>query len=422
MIHGLTRQPGPALNYLAEVDASRQFDHYVTLETSVPAGVGVRTFLNESHEHMSESKLTKNIFLQAKRASKILDCSLTKSKHFIAQALYQCHDYDDLCNKLQSNSLKPTVYPFCHLHPNASENSINYLKNNVEFLCERFQTFLHKPLNTIPLINFVWSIFGLSRHTESLQLQPEILTSSWETHADFKDAAGCIFTHHIKINEVQFRLLAISVVDTGKFIDNTLREHIQIRNEFSKYRFAPIQWKKWASWQNEADSFLNTIGSSPAPKKLWFDKLTEPDNSVQMAFQDIIFEALGAIDDEFFCSQVQYSNFNGDAFYFLGYPISSEHDSESFYVTESHITNDKCLIRIRNNIIILQLFEIDDSGKYIGESYEFYKQLSGALQKFFGATRNVAVIAKKKYEIYIRSCTKIESEKYYNAPISIIDS
>lgn len=370
---------------------------------------------------MSESKLSKNIFLQAKRASKLLDCSLTKAKNFIAQAIYQCHDYDDLCSKLESNSLKSIVYPFCHLHPHSSRNSINYLKNNVELLCERFQHFLHKPSSPIPLTNLIWSIFGLSPQRAPLQILPEIFAREWQPCSDLKDPASGIFEYKIRINDVQFRLLAISIVVTDMFIDNTLREHVQLRDEFSKFRFAPIYWKPWINWQDEADIFFNSIGSSPAPRKSSFNRSAEPDSPAQQALQDIVFEALSAIDDEFGCSKIKKSDFNGKAFYFLGFSThGTEEKLETFYISENNIINQKCIIKIIDNIVIAELFEVNDSGEYIGDTHEYYERITGVLQKFFDASRNIVVIAGKKYEIYIRSCTDLEFERYCNSHVSVL--
>jgi hypothetical protein len=406
---------------LAEVDASRQLNYYVRWRQSAFAGVDVRTFLDESGAHMSESKLSKNIFLQAKRASKLLDCSLTKSKNFIAQAIYQCHDYDDLCNKLQSNSLKSIVYPFCHLHPHSSKNSINYLKSNVELLCERFQHFVHKPSSPIPLTNLIWGIFGLSPQSAPLQMLPEIFADEWQPCSDLKDPAKGIFEHEIKINDVQFRLLAVRIIVSDMFIDNTLREHVQLRNEFSKYRFAPIHWKPWTRWQDDADAFFNSIGKSPAPKKTSFNLSAQPDTPPQQALQNIVFEALSAIDDEFGCSKIKPSNFNGKVFYFLGFPTDGNTENlETFYISEDHIINQKCIIKIGDNIVIAELFEVNDCGEYIGESHEYYERITGVLQKFLGASRNTAIIAGKKYEIYIRSCTDLEFERYCNSYVSIL--
>ncbi len=391
------------------------------METSAFAGVDVRSFLDESGAHMSESNLSKNIFLQAKRASKLLDCSLTKAKNFIAQAIYQCHDYDDLCNKLESNSLKSIVYPFCHLNPHSSRNSINYLKNNVEFLCERFQNFVHKQSSPIPLTNLIWSIFGLPPQRTQLQILPEIFASKWQPCSDLKEPARGIFEYKIKINDVQFKLLAVSIVVTDMFIDNTLREHVQLRDEFSKFRFAPIYWKPWINWQDEADVFFNSIGSSPASKKSSFNRSAEPNSPAQQVLQDIVFEALSAIDDEFGCSKIKKSDFNGDAFYFLGFSThDTEEELENFYISENNITNQKFIIKIIDDIVIAELFEVNDSGEYIGESLEYYERITGVFQKFIAASRNVLTIAGKKYEIYIRSCTDLEFERYCNSYVSVL--
>ncbi|WP_152342781.1 hypothetical protein [Rheinheimera sp. KL1] len=370
---------------------------------------------------MSESNLSKNIFLQAKRASKLLDCSLTKAKNFIAQAIYQCHDYDDLCNKLESNSLKSIVYPFCHLNPHSSKNSINYLKNNVEFLCERFQNFVHKPSSPIPLTNLIWSIFGLSPQKTQLQILPEIFASEWQPSSDLKEPARGIFEYKIKINGVHFKLLAVRIVVTDMFIDNTLREHVQLRDEFSKFRFAPIYWKPWINWQDEADVFFNSIGSSPAPIGTSFNRSADPDSPAKQALQDIVFEALSAIDDEFGCSKIKKSDFNGEAFYFLGFSTNgTEEKVETLYVSENHIINQKCIIKIRDAIVIAELFEVNDSGEYVGDSHEYYGRISNVLQKFLNASRNIVVIAGKKYEIYIRSCTELEFERYCNSHVSVL--
>ena len=369
---------------------------------------------------MSNNNLDKNIFFQAKRASKLLDVSLTKAKDLIANCIYQCHNYEDLLNKLASNSLKASVYPYCKVHPKAGIETQRYIEKNIDSLTQRFKRLLRVPVTEIPLHNLVWKIFGVNNKASLNQVHPHLSLDNWKLYPPLSPEENPVSYCDIKINNVTFKILATRIITPCMFSDNSLNEVLTLKDEFSKYRFPPLMWTDWKHWQDEALIFYNSLGREKSPRMPNFDKFSEPKNNVQKIFQDRLYESMATLFYEFVGTNIQYCELERYMFYIIGFPIENEIevvDCPDFYLTNEHIQNGKCLFNFEDNLLALELFEINKEGEFVGDDDDYYKALSSSLKQFEEAMTKNIVIDSKQYEAYMRPCSLAEYAIYQKSAI-----
>lgn len=380
-------------------------------------------FLHERNVSMADHNLLQNIFLQAKRTSKILDVSLTKAKDLIARSIYECHDYQDLCSKLKSNNLKASVYQYCKLHPKSAESK-SYVEKNIQALAERFSRYLTAPFNQLSLLDLIWRIFGFQNQVCLEQVLPSILLDNWQPYSPVSKDVDSVIYCDIKINNVAFKVLAAKIVTAYMFADSSLNELLVLKNELSRYKLAPILWGTRLAWENEIDAYFRAIRRRGEARDSFFDRLVLPKTIHQKVFQDTLYEAMIALSQEFVGTNILYCNFEREAYFVVGFPIFSQTASKEcsdFYLSDSDIRNGKCLLCLGENILALELFEVNSAGDYIGDTERYYEALSFSLQLFEDATKEYVVIGGKHYEAYIRSCTDAEYTLYKNPAIALAD-
>lgn len=379
---------------------------------------------SESNVSMPNNNSTKNIFLQAKRASKLLDIPLTKAKDLIANSIYQCHNYEDLLNKLANNSLKASVYPFCKVHPNSGIDAQSHIEKNLDTIAKRFKKFLNVSVEKIPLFTLIWRIFGLQNQSSINQVFPHISLENWQLYPPLSSEENPTSYYDIKINNVPFRILATRIITSCMFTDNSLNELLTLKSEFSKFKFPPIMWSDWKHWQDKALLSFNSIGLGNGPQQPIFEKLAEPKCDFQKTFQDRLYESISALSEEFVGTNIRYCEFDQHMFYIIGFPINNESSTLDYldiYLTNEHVKNGKCLFNFEDNLLALELFEINNEGEFVGDYDDYYKALSCSLQEFEEAMRKIIVIDGKQYEAYMRPCTLAEYAIYKTTAITLID-
>ena len=80
---------------------------------------------------MSIEYTLKNIAFQCRRAATILDVKLSSAKLFVARAIYQCHNYQDLVEKIESRKVKRSVFPYSQITPHSNLGELKYLDDNL---------------------------------------------------------------------------------------------------------------------------------------------------------------------------------------------------------------------------------------------------------------------------------------------------
>ncbi|WP_233080256.1 hypothetical protein [Rheinheimera soli] len=373
---------------------------------------------------MSDNNLLKNIFLQAKRTSKILDVPLTKAKDLIARSIYECHDFRDLSSKLKNNGLKASVYQYCKLHPKSAESK-SHVQNNIQLLAERFSRYLTAPLTQMPLLDLVWKIFGFQNQVSLEQILPSILLDDWKPYSPVSKDVDSVIYCDIRINNIAFKVLAAKIVTAYMFADSSLNELLALKHELSRYKFAPIMWSTRLSWENEIEAYFGAIRRRGTARDSFFDRLVLPKTIHQKVFQDTLYEAMIALSQEFAGTNIRYCNFGRETYFAVGFPIFAQTASKQcsdFYLSCGDIRNGKCLLCLGDNILALELFEVNADGDFIGDAEHYYQTLSFSLQLFEDATKEYVMIDGKHYEAYIRSCTDAEYALYKNPAIALADN
>lgn len=374
---------------------------------------------------MSKVSYSKNIYLQAKRASKVLDVPLTKAKDVVAKSIYHCHDFQDLERKFEQNSLKSSVYPFCQIFPSDDKASLEYLKSNIEVIGKRLSKLLVKPISYMALTRAILRIFGFKNEGEPLRPSLFFEHNDWSVASHLDENETSIYFKDFYINDVPFRLLAINVITECSFDENSLIEIKKLHSELTKFQFAPIKWRDCEHWQQSADVYLSSRHSGSNSDWNAFGKVSLPMNAQQAEFQKNVYELLEIVETEYRVDKVKVQQISSLEFYFIGYPIDGNEISSpntSFYLTEEHIFNNKCIFAIGNGVICLELFEHDCDGEYIGEDPDYYHAVSSKLHQFYDVKPDLVVIEGKQYSVFLRSCMRIEFERYHDMPLVLIET
>lgn len=372
---------------------------------------------------MSKISYSKNIYLQAKRASKVLDVPLTKAKDVVAKSIYHCHDFQDLERKFEQNSLKSSVYPFCQISPSDDKASLEYLKSNIEVIGKRLSKLLVKPISYMALTKAILRIFGFKNEGEPLRPPLYFEHNEWRVASNLDENETSVYFKDFYINDVPFRLLAINVITECSFDENSLIELRELHSELIKFPFAPIKWRDCEHWQQSADIYLKKTQSGSNSDVNAFGKVRLPMNAQQAEFQKNVYELLETVEAEYRVDKVRVQQISSLEFYFIGYPIDGSKISsatKSFYLTEEHIFNNKCIFAIGDGVICLELFEHNNDGEYIGEDLDYYQDVSAKFQQFYDVEPGLIIIEGKQYSAFLRSCIGVEFERYYNMPLVLI--
>lgn len=367
---------------------------------------------------MCANNLSKNIFLQCKRASKLLDLPLSKAKDLISIVVYQCHNFEDLSQKLSKNGLKPSVFPFCKIHPKSDEKLFLYLESKMDCLSERFSEFLITSVNPQPLYHLIWKIFGIEPSSVLAQNQVSISLKRWLDDTYLAGEQHTVVFTYCKINDVPFKIVATKVVTPNMFSCNTLSEIRQLSEEFSAFKFYPILWKNWHDWQTATDVYFNSVNMNPTAFERIFSKLITEKNGLEESYEAMLFDCLKVVSEENVGTSLRCVSFDEDSYYVVGYPVAdipNSEECEELYLSSSHIKNGKCLIALDDNLVCLDLFDTKD--KPVSSDYGHL--LPDAMSEFEDQAIKYIVIDGISYEAYLRPATEAEFDNSIWQPIFV---
>lgn len=399
------------------MDSFRQF--VFTLVTKALAGVLVTTFEDERDVNMSENNLYNNIFLQCKRTSKLLEISLSKSKDLIARAVYQCHDYAELCQRLSNSSLKSTVYPYSKIHPNADQKLVSFLESNIRHLCKRFSELLITPVSPLPLLDLIWKIFGFSKRGNLSQHRPHVQLNNWYLLDGLNSENESALYSTFLINSVPFKIIFTKVVTPSIFTNNTVAEVQKLNKNFSRAKLAPMMWSKFEEWQNAVNAYVESSDSSHNAFRTAFKPVHSQRNELQKSFENLLNSCLEVVLDEHLISEIRFVNICDCKFYVIGYPIADDSNSDfdkEITLTDAHITNGKCILGFNEDIICVDLVETDANGVMFNDSENYFSSLSDAMRSFEDYVYQTIKIGDKRYQALVRPCTQSEYDNYFRYP------
>lgn len=186
---------------------------------------------------MSSNIFLKNIFFQARRASKELNIPLTCSKDIIAKSIYQCHDFNDLCNKFANNSLKASVYPYCQIHPNSRVDAKRYIEKNIATITNRLSKLIFDQNKKVLIKDLVWKIFGFSYNHSICENIPCVEINNWNAYRPVSNDTNTVMYLDCKINNVPFKVLATQIVTARTFVKSNVKFFIKIRRCIFQFCF-----------------------------------------------------------------------------------------------------------------------------------------------------------------------------------------
>lgn len=371
---------------------------------------------------MSKINFSKNIYLQAKRTSKVFDISLTKAKDLLACAVYRCHNFDDLISKFESNSLKKAVYGYCQIEPNASDDVKAFFQKNVDTLSCQFSKYLTAPYSHVALIRAIYRIFGFEVQDVVLAVESSFVFNEWKVYPEIKGNKHTVFFKDLMVNDIPYRIIAVSVVTPDLFQNHSAFEVQTLRDELSKYRYAPIMWRDWNDWEDEANNFFNTIGIGSAPHGEAFNKLVQPKNAQQEEFQFQLSNLISSVAKEQVVGEMMPVQIGNYYYYVFGYPISQDSLTEStmnFYLSNDHILNERCVFGLGSGLICFELFEQSAEGSCISDNIEYFAEFSGVFDCLKNVEFQPITIGGKIYEAFFRPCMTIEYERLYSSSLTL---
>ncbi|MEE3028846.1 MAG: hypothetical protein VX729_15005 [Pseudomonadota bacterium] len=363
---------------------------------------------------MSKNNSEKNIYLQAKRASKVFDIPLSRAKDVVAQSIYRCHDYIDLSRKIRSKSLKASAYPFSKVSPENGEDALAYLNNHVEHLKERFSKCLAKPISQRAFSKSIQRIFGFEAEENLLDDFYSFSNYGWKVYTKIQGNKDTVYYKDFTLNGVMYRLLAVNVITACSFQNNSLNQVQVLYSEFQKYQFPPIAWRRWEEWQEEADIYFNTIGIKDAPQKNAFNSVAKPKNQQQEEFQQNVNKFLTVIKNENLVSKLQTVQMSNFDYLMIGFAVDEGEivgETLDYYLTDENLHNFKTAFSVGDGTICLEVFEVNEEGKYIGVDIDYYAEAKQCYSAFNDYIEKYIVINKRRYEAFFRPCFEVESDR-----------
>lgn len=167
---------------------------------------------------MSVEQTQNTVFLQARRASRLLHASLPDAKNFIAQALYLCDDYQDLLRKIKHKKIDSSVFPYSQIDAETSEGSADYLRSTIDNVMSRVEKYLTKPHTVFQVRAVVFAIFDVfdtQYPDDGINIQKVELW--YRLSVGEGDYSGAVKMCECMVNSVPFQLYFNKVVFAESF-------------------------------------------------------------------------------------------------------------------------------------------------------------------------------------------------------------
>lgn len=371
---------------------------------------------------MPTTQLSKNVFLQAKRASYLLNISLSQSKHFIAKAFYRCHDYQDLQNKIKCYGINSQVYPFAKVNSSANTELIEYVEKNLVFLVSRLQQYFYPSTNQAIMSNIIWKIFGINRKISRNCLIENTNHIEWSTFSGKSIKNEPVIFCNLLINDCPFIVLATKVVTVDSFpIFNELEKKFLHDRVFHTECIPFIQWRDINEWKNIFVQFFKDYSHCKTFDKNLLQTVLTPNSDGEVWFFQIFRRFFNVLNEEFGINPIRHIQIAGSYYSIIGLPLAPNVLSESsfkkssteIYISDDDINNDKCIIELGSNILCIDLFELNDECDYVGESVDYFEGLNKACSPLDWDEKGYLIVNNKRYKAYLRTATESEYLHYF---------
>lgn len=376
---------------------------------------------------MSIEYTLKNIAFQCRRAATTLDVKLSSAKLFVARAIYQCHNYQDLIEKIESRRLKRSVFPYSQITPHSDLGELKYLDDNLPELTKRVVAHLRDPVSPFQALQVLWSLFGVQRRPAARSVDGSIEIESWYTINYSNRNSDSVLMYECLINNLPYQIYLTKIVNAQAFQTYCkLDTELLSEQVFSEVSQPPVFWMPQVLWKAKLDQILNDLKARKPIDMSGFFKLVNAATDEQKNHE----RQLGAIFNslEYINLGTEFAPFQrqNDQYQVIGFPVQPgeiEGEIESLPAIEfgqKHISNGKCLIAISDQLLILDLLPTNDATEIVFEDSEYSEAYSSAVLSFANSDNKIAItIGQDKYLAFVRNATKAEVNRYIDSCVTL---
>lgn len=223
----------------------------------------------QSNVVATTAQLQHTVKRQAKRLQKRLDIQLHQAKKILAQAAYQCPNWDDLENRLRDRAFDSAALLLSRL-PESSEAS-QYLQEHIQEIARSIGRLVLANHDLLGMIDVLWFVFEereesavLSDAVGALQALP------WYTTSTATDPMAVI-SAYVNINGVPMKLLGTRVY---------LPQYMNLGDELNPVSHLAtnpgtpfeIMWSDPEAWHAAATAYLSDSGDDSDETNLKFPR------------------------------------------------------------------------------------------------------------------------------------------------------
>lgn len=376
---------------------------------------------------MSLEQTQNTIYLQARRASKLLHTNLPDAKNFIAQAFYLCNDYQDLLRKIKHKKIDSSVFPYSQIHAETSDGSADYLRSTIDNVISHVEKYLKKPHTDFQIRSFIFAIFDVS-NTQSPN--EEIDTHKFELwyrlsfgEGDYSDA---VRMRECMVNNVPFQLYFNKVVLAESF-EVFGRQTSRFLNEqvLSEFAYPPLFWQPELRWSKALEGVLCDLQQD---KQVDMTKVFECEhdiNPVQQIYETQVRRLLMALDEELLGENLKTFEIENGFYQVLGYPVS-DIDCEGninrlpkFEITKADLRRNTAFVLIEGQAICFHFFPVDINGRIVGELEAMHTEIMNQILEFECAEKRFVEIEGEQYFAIARCVTDAEAIRLHHSQLRL---
>lgn len=376
---------------------------------------------------MSIEYTLKNITFQCRRAATLLDVKLSTAKLFIARAVYQCHNYQDLVEKIDSRTLKRSVFPYSQITPHSELSELKHLDDNLPELSKRVVAHLRDPVSPFQVLQLIWGLFGVQRRSASRRVDGSIEFDSWYIINYSNQCSDSVLMFECCINNLPYQIYLTKIVNAQVF-QTYSKQDIELLSEqiFSEISQPPVLWMPLALWKAKLDQMLNDLRMRKPIDMRAFFELINTATVEQKHHERLMGDIFASL--EFMNLGTQFEPFQrqSEQFKVVGFPVKHgkvEGKIESLPAIEleqKHISNNKCLIVVSGQPLTLDLLPITEDAYITNEDFEYTEAYSTAVLSFANSDTKLSItIGQDEYLAFVRNATKAEINRYIDSSVTL---
>ncbi|MCH2256023.1 MAG: hypothetical protein MK088_05275 [Alteromonas sp.] len=376
---------------------------------------------------MSIEFTLKNITFQCRRAATLLDVKLSSAKLFVARAVYQCHNYQDLVEKIERRKLKRSVFPYSQITPHSDLRELKHLDDNLPELSKRVLAHLREPVSHFQSLHLIWNLFGVQGRPAARSVDGNIEFDSWYIINYSNQCSDSVLMFECCINNLPYQIYLTKIVNAHAF-QNYSKLDIELLSEqvFSEVSPPPVLWMPLALWKAKLDQMLNDLRVRKPIDMITFFELINTASDEQKHHERLLRDVFTSLELMNLGTQFEPFQRQSEQFQVVGFPVKHgkvEGKIESLPTIEleqKHISNNKCLIVVSGQPLTLDLLPITDDSYITNEDFEYTEAYSSAVLSFANSDTKLSItIGQDEYLAFVRNATKAEINRYIDSCVTL---